>query len=635
MAYPLEYLEVSNLCSRLERIRRGQPKYPAEYYDLRNEYHATKDKNGLRYSYVYAHGFEDGVDTERIETVGRQDIGYVIENTLDHSRYVIHFGPRFPSAEEITLNNTLAMKGIRPFIYEIGMVESEEFYALDPRDRRDNNNKRRYQEKNEDGKLMWYWITDYYVVERLLDEVCKNANNIESAYNMFAITLPILHSKNYIIPKFEMKQMFSGFCSNYKDDAMRSLMCVCPFKRWFYYPDERYVRGQYVISNPEERHVSSYIHNQIVRVDFSRYSSVRTDESSLVEPLDNWMSVMFIMLDVMGTFMPDCILFDNNYTQSKFRIGNKVDVPYDEVQTKFLLNYHGTAEMYSYLLNKYMWMHEMPSVTINSGRSFEKKLKNKIRLMKNWKKEFVKYINWMLLNYNNNINAEYIKNNIEDITKHLANGNPFEVDAVKWNYYNLFVTCIGYLSMISQFKRNYVDVDFMQQIIPQYIHLFTILYTCYVTYGDDKYNKLLFLANPNVNFPVFKDVHEYAQFIINNDVNLKPVMFNIDIVGERESYDRLVTYTCINGYKYPVVQDSSALTAIMDNVMGININMNGYTFENENDNDYLRRMNSLASRIVNGPELGTFNENADPRYYKSSINEDTVRKNLKKYTTAF
>lgn len=44
MAYPLEYLEVSNLCSRLERIRRGQPKYPAEYYDLRNEYHATKDK---------------------------------------------------------------------------------------------------------------------------------------------------------------------------------------------------------------------------------------------------------------------------------------------------------------------------------------------------------------------------------------------------------------------------------------------------------------------------------------------------------------------------------------------------------------------------------------------------------------
>ena len=36
--------------------------------------------------------------------------------------------------------------------------------------------------------------------------------------------------------------------------------------------------------------------------------------------------------------------------------------------------------------------------------------------------------------------------------------------------------------------------------------------------------------NPNVNFPVFKDVHEYAQFIINNDVNLKPVMFNIDIV---------------------------------------------------------------------------------------------------------
>lgn len=635
MAYPLEYLEVSNLCSRLERIRKGEPKYPAEYYNLRNEYHATKDKNGLRYSYVYAHGFEDGLTTEKIETVGRQDIGYVIENAIDRSRYVIHFDSRFPSVEEITVNNTLAMKGIRPFIYEIGMVESEKFYTLPPTDRKNFDNKRRYQEKNEDGKLIWYWITDYYVVERLLDEVCKNASNIESAYNMFAITLPILHSKNYIIPKFEMKQMFNGFCSNYKDDSMRTLMCVCPFKRWFYYPDERYVRGQYVISNPEERHVSSYIHNQIVRVDFSRYSSVRTDESSLVEPLDNWMSVMFIMLDVMGTFMPDCILFDNDYKQSKFRINSKENVSYDNAFLNFALNYTGTDEIYNYLLNKYMWMHEMPSVTINSTSAFEQKLKNKIRLMKKWKKEFVKYINWMLLNYNNNISAEYIKNNMEDITKHLANGNPFEVDAVKWNYYNLFVACIGYLSMISQFKRNYVDIDFMQQTIPEFIRLFTILYTCYITYGDNKYMNELRDLNPNINIPVFNDVHEYAQFIINNDINLKTVMFNIDIVGERESYDRLVTYTCVNEYRYPIVQDSHALTAIMDNVMGININMNGYTFENENNNDYLRRMNSLASRIATGPAIGTFNENADPRYYKSSINENNVRRNLKRYITAF
>ena len=629
MAYPLENIELVNLCSRIH----GPRKYPDEYYILRNEYHATKDKHGLRYSYRYNYGSEDGKRIRNIETVGRRDIGYVIENNVDHTRYVIHFGTRFPSSEEVTLNNTLAMKGIRPFIYEFGTVETDDFYKLSPVERRDNTVKRLYQEKNEDGKLMWYWITDYYKVDYLLDTVCKNASNIESAYGMFAIMLPILHNKNYVIPKFEMKQMFRGYCSNYKDDRMRSLMCVCPFKRWFYYPDEKYEHGNYVIPNPEPRHVIAYIHNEIVRTDFSRYSSIRTDESSLVEPLDNWMSVMFIMLDVMGMFIPDCIIYDNDYRRSKFGIDidnvYRDNISYNDAIRQFNETYNnaeGTQNMYKYLLNKYLWYHEMPSVTSDNGRAYDRSLKNRINLMKKWKKEFVKYINWMLLNMAyEDMDANYIKNNIEKITKDMANGTPFEVDAVEWNYYNLFITCIGYLSMIRQFKRNYVDLDFLQHDIPKFIHLFTILYSCYVTYGDVKYNELLYLANPNVDFPVFSNVEEYAAFMYNNDVVMKPVMFNVDTIDERPSYDRFVEYTCANNYTYPIVQNSPKLNMIMDNVMGINIP--DYKFENMNNNISLQTMNEIASQIA-----GT-SDTDDPRFYEipDDVLDDRIRKNLKKY----
>lgn len=628
MAYPLENIEIVNLCSRI----RGPRKYPDEYYDLRNEYHATKDRNGLRYSYRYNYGSEDGERIRNVETVGRQDIAYVIENNVDHSLYVIHFGPRFPSTEEVTLNNTLAMKGIRPFIYEIGTVESDSFYELSPAERRDNATKRAYQEKNEEGKLMWYWITDYYKVDYLLDTICKSASNIEGVYNMFAIMLPLLHSKNYVIPKFEMKQMFSGYCSNYKDDAIRSLMCVCPFKRWFYYPDEKYVRGNYIIPNPESRHVASYIQNEIVRTDFSRYSSVRTDESSLVEPLDNWMSVMFIMLDAMGMFIPDCIIYDNDYKRSKFSIDTD-GLSYEDAVRKFNETYdnvEGTQNMYRYLLNKYLWMHEMPSVTFDGGRSYERNLKNKINMMKKWKKEFVKYINWMLLNYTDDMSSEYIKTHLDDIVRYLANGQPFNVDGVQWSYYNLFVTCIGYLSMIKQYKRNYIDTTFMLQDIPNFIHYVTMLYTAWLTFDDQEYMNNLRSLNPNVDIPVFTEVKPFAEFLVNNNLQYQPVIFNIDTVEERPSYDRFVEYTCVNNYTYPIVQNSVELTAIMDNVLGIDIG--NYLVEEENNNDYLKRMNTLASKIADTPDFDD-----DPRFYRipDDIRDDNIRRNMRRYINTF
>lgn len=623
MAYPLENIEIVNLCSR---VRGGENKYPREYYNLRKDYRATKDRNGLRYSYRYKTvENEDDQYMKVIETVGRSDIAYVIENNFDHSRFVIHFGTRYPSTEEVRINNDLAMKGIRPFIYEIGMIVDDSFYGPNVNNRANFMTKKNYQTKNEMGKPVWYWITDYYYYDYLLDTVCKNGSNIEAAYSMFATMLPILHKDNYVITKFEMKQMFYGACSNYRDDSIKTLMCVCPFRRWFFYPDEKISRGEEYLQDPEYKNKIDYIMNNIVRTDFSRYNSVRTDESKLVEPIDNWMSVMFIMLDVMGTYIPDCIIYDNDYRRSRFikpdfKITDKVrDMSYDEAIDLFARTYHGTEEMYRYMRNKYLYKNRVPTIT-RDDTAFNREIENKITLIKRWKKNFVQYINWMLLNYNNNISVNDIKNNLDTIVFALGGDNVFDVDGVQWSFYNLFVVCIGYISMIRQFKRNYIDSEFMTRTIPEFLHFLTLIYTCWVTYNDESYKQSLYQLNPSMNIP-YDTLQSYIDFFVNNDIQYMPVVFNIDTVNERASYQRFVDYTCMHNYGYPVVRMSPRLEEIMNNVTGRSIP--DYTFEEENDNVYLRRMNSLTANLI-----GNRNLNADPRYYDGNRFIATANRNM-------
>lgn len=627
MAYPLENIEIVNLCSR---VRGGENKYPREYYNLRKDYRATKDRNGLRYSYRYnTVENEDGQYVKVIETVGRSDIAYVIENIFDHSRFVIHFGTRYPSTEEIRINNNLAMKGIRPFIYETGMVVDDSFYGPNVNNRANFFTKKNYQTKNEMGKPVWYWITDYYYYDYLLDTVCKNGSNIEAAYSMFATMLPILHRDNYVITKFEMKQMFYGACSNYRDDSIKTLMCVCPFRRWFFYPDERISQGEEVLSPPPNNNKIDYIMNNIVRTDFSRYNSVRTDESKLVEPIDNWMSVMFIMLDVMGTYIPDCIIYDNDYRKSRFikpdfKITDKVrDMSYDEALELFRDSYHGTEEMYRYMRNKYLYNNRVPTIS-SDDTAFKRNIEDKITNIKTWKKNFVEYINWMLLNYNNNISVDDIKNNLDTIVFALGDSNNvFNVDGVQWSFYNLFVVCIGYISMIRQFKRNYIDSEFMTRTIPEFLHFLTLIYTCWVTYNDESYKQSLQQLNPSMNIP-YNTLHSYMDFFVNNDIQYMPVVFNIDSVNERASYQRFVDYTCMHNYTYPIVRMSPRLEEIMNNVTGRSIP--DYRFEEENDNVYLRRMNSLTANLI-----GNRNLNADPRYYNGSRFIATANRNMNNF----
>lgn len=661
MAYPLSNIEIVNLCSRIRRGR-NVPKYPDMYYDLRKEYHATKDNNGLRYSYKYVRidnnnddndvndqqirpvqivGINDN-DNQRvkaIQAIGHNDRGYVIEHNETHTLFVIHFGTRYPSTEEIRINNNLAMKGIRPFIYETGMVVNNSYYAPNVARRTEFNTKKNHQTKNELGKPVWYWITDYFTYDYLLDTVCKNGSNIEAAYSMFATLLPALHNNNFVITKFEMKQMFYGACSNYKDDT-KTLMCVCPFRRWFFYPDEKISRGKEYLPPPYDNQKIMYIKNIIVKTDFSRYNSVRTDESELVEPIDNWMSVMFIMLDVMGTFIPDCIIYDNDYKGSRFfkkdfNITKEIidrTMSYKEALRQFALTYNGTEDMYKYMLNKYLYNNRAPiqkyiyvDKEVNDedivDRDVERNIERKINLIKRWKKNFVQYINWMLLNYNNDISVEYIKNNIDTIVYALSsNNNVFNVDGVQWSFFNLFVTCIGYISMIRQFKRNYIDTEFMTRTVPEFLHILTIIYTCWVTYTDESYKQSLQELNPNVNIP-YTTLQDYTDFFVDTDILYTPVIFNIDSVKERASYQRFVDYTCMNDYKYPVVRTSPRLEEIMNNVTGVSIP--DYTFEEENRNDYLRRMNTLSARLIENRNL-----NVDPRYYNGQDFVETAYRNM-------
>lgn len=625
--YPLELLEVSFLNNRLERYNQNK-KYPDEYYILRKQYHALKKSGQTKYSYKT-------YDFKHVEVVGRHNNGFVITNNFDGNRFVIYFGTTYPSVEQIRINNELAMKGIRTFIYEVGMVMNPSFYNLSKEERKIFANKQQYQERDEEGKKIWYWVTDYFIQDMMIDKLCKySAYYLDGVYEMFTNILNTIHKNNYIIPKFEMKQMFIGYCDNYENKDNRTIFCMCPFVRWFNYPYENYNNKTKKISypNPDFRNVKDYIMNNIVKVDFSRYNSVRTDESGFVEPIDNWMSVMFIMLDIMGMFIPDCIIYDNDYSASMFKIGSK-NMTYEEAKNDFDMSYRGTEDMYKYYLNKYLNETELPTNNIDNNipsdkleKIFIKRIDRKIGLMKRWKKNFVKYINWMLINYDENITVSDIKENVKDLVLYMRNeDNIFEVDGVQWNYYNLFVICIGYLSMINQFKRNYIDNEFISSSVYELIRFFTKVYTAWLGYENEEWMESLVNLNPDVEIPV-EEYREFADFFVTNELNYNEIVFNAYTVDEWNSYDRLVKYTCMNDYKYPVVKDSYKLQSIMDNVTGKKIQR--YEFESENPNEYLERMNRLAAKIANQE-----NDDADPRYYH--VNERYIDNNIKKWINNF
>lgn len=622
MAYPLENLEMIYLDGRNPSIQKGAQKYPNDYYKLRDDYHALKNRNGVRYSY------EQHYDDETIvyNTVGRKNIGYVIRNNFDKKRFVIFFNTFYPNSEEIRINNNLAMKGIRPFIYEHGMVMDPEFYKLPFKDRKYDSNKQQYQQRNDDNYKIFYWITDYFTPNEYLNTFVQNdASNLVYVYKMFAKMLPELHDSNYVVTKFEMKQMFLGHCDNYRINDLSTLMCVSHISKWFDYPNEKYNRQtrRLEIPPPSRDNVYDFMMNNIVKIDFSRYNSVRTDESNLVEPIDNWMSVMFIMLDIMGMFIPDCIIYDNDYTKSRFKIDLDKTISYDEAKSMFDKNYKGTPELYKYYLNKYLSRFEVPVTNVDRGINFRQneymfksKIENTIKLMKLWKKNFMTYVNWMIINYNPSSNSKYIKDNIVELMEYLSTNNVFKVDGVDWKYYNLFVVSLAYLSSINQFKRNYIDYEFMSAKMMDILYKITAIYTLTIGYNQPEYVDAVIKLNSDKRIDI-RNVNNFVKFFLDSNAEFYPLPFTISN-EQKQTYTRLEQYTCMHNYSYPIVRESPELQRIMNNVTGVSIP--SYAFENENSNNYLKRMNALSAYTV-----GEQNLDADPRYYNArNINKDQI-----------
>ena len=70
----------------------------------------------------------------------------------------------------------------------------------------------------------------------------------------------------------------------------------------------------------------------------------------------------------------------------------------------------------------------------------------------------------------------------------------------------------------------------------------------------------------------------------------------------------------------------------MDNVLGIWAGI--LSPEEENTNDYLKRMNNVASRIIQDTDRP---QEADPRYYRMSQDERDayIKRNMRKYISTF
>lgn len=557
--------------------------------DLRVKYFPLKRNGGeLNYKYVNMTGRYDdndgifempqifeqsGIFIKIFEQTGFviQNVGRLQNGTYNGNlkKYVIYFSDRFPNLQRIIINNTLANKGIVPYIYEYGTVE------------------------NENNENIYYWISDYYIPIKPLDDMCKqDILSLPSAYEMFYNTLSILHKENYVITEFNMSKIFLGRCDSYLDN-IETIFCICNYDKWFNHIPHVFNRDtrKNEIRIPRHNELEDFYNSDFPIESSNRYSSIR----NYVTPIDNWMSVMFILLDAMDMFIPDCITISN-----------------------LMENFKKEKKDY----RKIIWENH-PEII------YEFAVDNHLDLIKKYKENFMIYINSIFASIiadnlgNIFIDIDYIEKNIGTFVNKVS-----EKTGIEMEFYCLFITCLIYISHVNHLSINYVNDNFMKELIDT-IKQYCIVYTCKFAYNnkekfindliannsEDDVNKLIcYIRQQTQNYNI--DIINYVQKYGYLDFSECLYMCNMNIPKYKISVYSLnayATYKDIINTQYCKTNKLCVNTKNIDFVINyVNIIMNNITSRKGTlsinkkyliNNDYLLRMYKCANEYMNNHNL--------------------------------
>lgn len=587
--YPLED------CTQLFYYNR-QPNLRVKYFPLKQRgllnyrYISNADReddNNIIIPDIFGTGFV-------IQNVGRQQNDGTYNGNL--KRYVIYFSDRYPNLQRFIINNTLANKGILPYIYEYGTV------------------------KNENNKNIYYWISDYYTPIKPLDIMCKqDILSLPSVYEMFYNILSILHKENYVITEFKMSEIFLGKCDSYRDN-IETIFCICNYNKWFNHPPQIFNRitGKYEDQVPTHGDLTDFYDNWFPAGDFSamninRYSSISTSKGHIT-PIDNWMSVMFILLDAMDMFIPACITSPN--LEEKFK--QECNKNYSKIELK-----KHPEIIDECVANQYL------------------------NLIRDYKEIFMIYVNSIFASIvadynlgNNIINIDYIEENIGTFVNKVS-----EKTGIEWKLYCLFITCLAYISHVNYSPINYVNDDFMKRLI-DIIKQYCIVYTCKFAYNnnieefindlveDNSENDEIYrlrdyirqqTQNDNIDILDYVLTHDYMDFaecLYMCNMNIPKYKISLYNLNAYANYEDIITKYCITHKLCVNTNNFDFVINYVNNIMQ-NIKSLGGTLQINKqyliNNDYLLRMYKCANESENNFDL-----NIADYFFNTDINNINI-----------
>lgn len=558
--------------------------------NLRVKYFPLKQRGLLNYRYINNADREDDNNIIPdifgtgfvIQNVGRQQDDGTYNGNL--KRYVIYFSDRFPNLQRIIINNTLADKGIVPYIYEYGTVE------------------------NENNENIYYWISDYFTPIKPLDVMCKqDIFSLPSVYEMFYNILSILHKENYVITEFKMSEIFLGRCDSYRDN-IETIFCTCNYDKWFNHQPQIFNRDtkKYEDQVPTSGDIEDFYLGWFPRGEINRYSSIRTNKY-FITPIDNWMSVMFILLDAMDMFIPACIT--SPIIEKKFIA---------ECKTKY----------------KKIFLEKHPEI-------IDEFVADKyLDLINEYKEIFMIYVNSIFASIvddnigNNIINLDYIEENIGTFVNKVS-----EKTGIECKFYCLFITCLAYISHVNHSPINYVNDDFMKRLI-DIIKQYCVVYTCKFAYNDDIGKFINYLIeynsendeiyrlrdyirqqtqNNNIDILEYVLTHEYmdfAEYLYMCNMNIPPEykisLYSLNVYA---NYKDIITQYCTTHKLCVNTKNIDFVINYVNNIMNNIKSQKGTLQINKQyiiNNDYLLRMYKCANEYdYNNKNIADYFFNAD------------------------
>lgn len=499
--------------------------------------------------------------------------------------FVMHIDTNYPSKEHQKLNNNLAKKNLRPWIYEVGKLY--------------------YWGKE---KFIWYWITDY--IEPSKNNSITHQDMLYIWFNYTTI-LESIHKNNYVISDFDMTNIIRGKISN-KNCTDEQFYMVNTFVQWIQKSDNK------------ANDLKNYMNNDNVkgRKENSFYYSLHTLKTRefTIDPIDNWMSMIFVIMAKIHKFVPECYMKQLDWKKYTFDI----DIEDEDYVDYATINKHFEQHVWPTMMDSYCDKENARNDYLYEHIVFDKKSRDNERkdMISNgnkWKKNLITLLINIMFEIDQNITPAMIKENFGEICYLVATRCGMNVT----NIWVILAVVLAYVASLNVMRTNYVDINFIKNYVAtcmeeawkddSFRKLWSVMEN-FDTLPEDYDNLKEFIIKKNLRNR-FDTFEEFKNYMVENDIQ---IYLTYDLCLNTDEWYNFSKNICCNEFKIGVLTENGFESVNVDENINnalskVEENCDDDKYDAPNPSIYLKRLNDAAIRYINERTNGNFNSNVDPR----------------------